>query len=143
MARWGHGCDVQLMQQILDSIPAELAGWAAVLAGLGLFVLLLARIEQRTQARAPKLVEPVTPAPQAGFDWHTATADAARDLARASELASIQTRAALQIDAVEHAYNRMLAQCATVLDLGTAQPLEPAVAPAREPEMPARQPLAA
>jgi len=131
------------MLQILDSIPAELAGWAAVLAGLGLFALLLARIERRTQARAPKMAEPATPAPEPGFDWHTATATAARDLARASELASIQARAALQIDAVEHAYNRMLAQCATVTDFGLAQPREAAVAPAREPETPARQPLAA
>jgi hypothetical protein len=73
----------------------------------------------------------------------TAADFASEGVARTSELASIQARAALQIDAAEHALNQLLAECGRVQE----KPEEPAFALvgqlSREPAAPASQPLAA
>jgi hypothetical protein len=53
-----------------------------------------------------------------------------RDLCRVPAIAAIQARAALKIDAAEHALNRIAADCAKVI----GAPLLPAVHPARRVE---------
>jgi len=133
------------MVQMLDSIPGDVAGWAAVIAGLAVFAALVARDDRRRRVReAVRVAAMLTPVQQPVSSWSKHRESAARDVARAHGLAAMQAQAAQQIDAVEHAYSRMLAQCATIIDLGVAaQPPEPAVAPAREPATPAAQPLAA
>ena len=57
----------------------------------------------------------------------------------------MQADAAMQIDAAEHAFNRMLAECAKVTSLVVAPTFEPLRQLVREPAaVPAqRQPLAA
>ena len=126
------------MLQILDWVPADAAGWAAVIAGLSILTTLLAFQDRRKRAQeAAQRVQ--TPRLQPVRDRNKARA--ARDVARAAEIAAIQARAALQIDAVEHAYNRMLAQCAGVMGHLATRPLEPVQEPAAEAAE--RQPLAA
>jgi len=68
---------------------------------------------------------------------------ATRELSRAPEVAAIQTRAALKIDSAEHAYNRMVADCAKVCGASVAPTFQPARQLTREPEPQAREPLAA
>jgi type II secretory pathway component HofQ len=110
------------MLQILDWVPGEAAGWAAVIAGLSILTALLAFQDRRKRAQeaaqrvqAPRL-QPVRDRNQTR---------AARDVARAAEVAAIQARAALQIDAVEHSLNGFVAQLATVMGGLAVRPLEP------------------
>jgi hypothetical protein len=56
---------------------------------------------------APQVVKPPVPAPRT----RNAAELASDGVARAKELASIQARAALQIDAAEHALRQLLADC--------------------------------
>jgi hypothetical protein len=78
-----------------------------------------------------------------GRQWEIVIGLAERELARAPAIAALQTRAALKIDAAEHALGRIIADCAKVL----AAPAVPAPQPGRQlpprPEAPARDPLAA
>ena len=129
--------------QILSGIAADLAGWAAVITGLGVFVHLLALDDRRKRARdAVKAAGPASRL-EPGGEWHKITDVIAWDLARAPELAAMQARAALQIDAAEHAYNRVLADCAKACRLPVAPTFQPMRQLARQPEPPARRPLAA
>jgi hypothetical protein len=68
---------------------------------------------------------------------------AARELARAPEIASIQAHAALKIDAAEHAYNRIVADCAKILAAPVAPTFRPAPQLAHQPQPQAEQQLAA
>ena len=137
----GRESDVREMLQILDGIPAEAAGWAAVIAGLAIFAALLAIRDRRRRVQEAARQAQIPPRSQPIRDWHKARA--ARDVARAAEVAAMQARAVLQIDAVEHAYNRMLAQCAGVMGRLAVRPLEPVRDPAAGAEVVARRPLAA
>jgi len=67
----------------------------------------------------------------------------ARELSRAAELAAAQAHAALKIDAAEHAYNRIVADCAKICRPSAAPTFRPARQLTRQPDLPARQPLAA
>jgi hypothetical protein len=136
---------VQLIAPILELMPAEIAGWMSVVAGFAAFALLL-RLDQARKDRRNVIIPP-SPACEleAGRDWQKIMDVSLVELVRAPDLRSMQADAALQIDAAEHAFNRMLAECAKVTSLVVAPTFEPlrqlagetAVVPAQQ------QPLAA
>lgn len=136
---------MQLIAQILELIPAEIAGWMAVVAGFAAFALLL-RLDLARKDRRD-VIMPSLPASELepGRDWQKIMDVSLVELVRAPDLRSMQADAAMQIDAAEHAFNRMLAECAKVTSLVVAPTFEPLRQLVREPAaVPAqRQPLAA
>lgn len=137
---------MQPIAQILELIPAEIAGWMAIVAGMAAFALLLRRLDRPRQDRRTKIV----PAAQArqlepGRDWQKIMDVSLVELVRAPDLRSMQADAARQVDAAEHAFNRLLAECAKVTSLVVAPTFEPLRQLVREPAaVPAQQqPLAA
>ena len=110
---------------------ADFSDGAIALAVIGLLAFVLARARQkrsRKEGRVPAAMPARTPAAgRPGSSGATAI-----DVADRPSLAAIQARAAIQIDAAEHALNRLLAECAAVATL----PIEPTFATARE--LPAR-----
>jgi hypothetical protein len=136
---------VQLIAQILESIPAEIAGWMAVVAGFAAFALLLRLDQARKDRRDVVMPSPAASELEPGRDWQKIMDVSLVELVRAPDLRSMQADAAMQIDAAEHAFNRMLAECAKVTSLVVAPTFEPLRQLVREPAaVPAqRQPLAA
>lgn len=136
---------MQLIGQIPEALLAEIAGWLAVVAGLAAFAVLL-RLNEARKSR-PKKVAHIHPARafEPGIDFKKVMDVSLAELLLAPDLLSIQAQAATQIDAAEHAFNRLLAECARVttpIVTPTFQTIrqlarEPATAPARQ------QPLAA
>ena len=134
------------MGQILELIPVDVAGWTAVVAGFAVFALLL-RLDQARKDRR-NMVVPVPPARQLepGSEWQRVMDVSLVEITRSPDLQSMQARAAAQIDAAEHAFNRLLAECAKVSSPLVAPTFEPMRQLAREPAVaPVQQqpPLAA
>jgi hypothetical protein len=78
-----------------------------------------------------------------GRQWEIVMDLAARELARAPKIAALQARAALKIDAAEHALSRIVADCAKVLAAPVAPAPQPALQLAPRPEALQHRPLAA
>ena len=137
---------MQPIAQLLELIPAEIAGWMAVIAGLAAFALLLRRLDPTQRDILNLIVAPPPVHPfEAGVEFQKAVAGSLAELDRAPQLRSIQADAARQVDAAEHAFNRLLAECAKVTSLVVAPTFEPLRQLVREPApVPAQpQPLAA
>jgi len=136
---------VQLIAQILELMPAEIAGWTSVVAGLAAFALLLRLDQSRKDRRNVIIPPPPAGELEPGRDWQKIMDVSLVELVRAPDLQSMQADAALQIDAAEHAFNRMLAECAKVTSLVVAPTFEPLRQLARETAvLPVQQqPLAA
>jgi hypothetical protein len=110
--RGREGNEREMLATLLDLVPAEAAGWAAVVAGLCMLAAWLACQDRRRSAQdaaASRQAHATPPSLSLGDSYEV---KAARDVNRAAEIAAMQATAALQVDAVEHAYNRLLAQCA-------------------------------
>lgn len=118
----------------------------AVVAGFAVFALLL-RLDQARKDSCNVVVISPPPADELepGRDWQKIMDVSLVELVRAPDLRSMQADAARQVDAAEHAFNRMLAECAKVTSLVVAPTFEPLRELVREPAaVPAqRQPLAA
>ena len=120
-----------------------------VIAGLAAFALLLRLREMRHVARArgeKAEAERHDSASLAGAarQWRLITEAALKELARARELAPMQARAVSQIDAAEHAFNRLAKELAKVGCHVATPTVEPAAQLARQPAAePQREPLAA
>ena len=132
-----------MIATFLDGLWASLPGWIAIfggLLGLALFVRADRVRKNRHQPAGPRAA---APQPKPVEAPQSKTELALQELARAPDLQSMQARAAEQIDAAEHALNRLLAECAGIANL----PVEPTLTPDRQlkPEAPApaRQSLAA
>ena len=136
---------MQPIAQILELIPAEIAGWMAVVAGFAAFALLLRWDQARKQPRELTIASPPASELEPGGDWRKIMDVSLVELVRAPDLQVMHADAARQIDAAEHAFNRLLAECAKVTSLVVAPTFEPLRQLAREPApVPAqRQPLAA
>ncbi len=133
----GRESDEREMLEILDGIPAEAAGWVVVFAGFAALAAWLGVQDRKRHARDAACLAEATPAPLPLR--HRQEASAARDVARAGEVAAMQAKAALQIDAIELAYKRMLAQCAHLLPRQAVRPLGPVrEAPTATAETPRR-----
>ena len=140
-----YGFDVQPIAQLLELIPAEIAGWMAVIAGLAAFALLLRWGQAREQPRELIIAPPPACELKPGSDWRKIMDVSLVELVRAPDLQVMHADAAKQIDAAEHAFNRLLAECAKVTSLVVAPTFEPLRQLVREPApVPAQpQPLAA
>jgi hypothetical protein len=97
----------------LDGIPASPSRAAPRRRG-GL------RWWRTARRRSPPAAAPVeTPPPasrlEAERQWQIVAGIAAREAARGAAIAALHARAAIKIDAAEHALNRILADCAKVL----------------------------
>lgn len=136
---------MQLIGQILEQMPADAAGWLAVVAGLAALALLVRLGQAREDARQVSVQAPVAAPLEPGTDWQRIMDVSLVELTRAPDLHSIQERAAMQIDAAEHAFNRLLAECARVSTPIVSPSLEPVrELPREEAKAPLRQqPLAA
>jgi hypothetical protein len=110
------------MQQ-LGGVWSDIAGWVAVLAGLASLACLIVR--ERRSATGSRIGAGPARLGHAQ-EWELVMRHAAQDLSRAAELASLQARAAVKIESAEHAFNRLVAECAGLCRTPTA-------APARDP----------
>lgn len=96
---------------------ANLPDWAIVAAIVGILAFLLARLRlfpEREVPAAPKVTATSAPvlAPQRSREHWSRTSAPERPA-----LTAIQAQAASHVDAAEHAYNRLLAECAAVMPL--------------------------
>ncbi len=98
--------------------------------------------DRRRPARSVETAAPVATL-DPGRQWEIVVDIAAREVARAPAIAALQARAALKIDAAEHALGRILADCAKVLPAPAAPTARPAPEPASQPEPQTSRPLAA
>ena len=132
------------MQQ-LSEVWGDIAGWAAVLAGLAALAGLVvwtgrkSRVAPRAQAEPEKLGH--------AREWELVMRRATQELSCGTELAALQASAALKIESAEHAFNRLAADCARLCRMPSALPArEPLPFPNRHetlPSMPEQRRLAA
>jgi len=138
---------VQLIEHILQQIPADVAGWLAIVAGLAAYAVLLRWLDPTRKVVVPNVIAAAPPVRrfETGFEFQKVMDVSLAELVRAPDLGSIQARAAAQIDAAEHAFNRLLAECAQVSTPLVTPTFEPLRQLAREPEAAPvqQQPLAA
>ena len=137
---------MQPIAQIVQLIPAEMAGWMAVVAGFAAFALLLRLDQARKEPRELIIAPPPACELEPGSDWRKIMDVSLVELVRAPDLQVMHADAARQIDAAEHAFNRLLAECAEVTSLVVAPTFEPLRQLVREPAVvlaPKQQPLAA
>jgi hypothetical protein len=127
-----------------------LLGWLLVIAGLAALALFLRLGEVRraaSRAAAAKVEAEVLQTPQqlgAAREWRLVTETALREFARVGELAPMQARALSQIDAAEHAFNRVAVELGKIGCHVASPTVEPVRQLARESTAEAqRQPLAA
>lgn len=136
---------MQLIAQILELIPAEIAGWMAVVAGFAVYAAVLVKLDPARVA--PVVIDlPIrTERLEPNVEFQKVMKVSLVELVRAPDLRSMQADAARQVDAAEHAFNRMLAECAKVTSLVVAPAFEPLRQLVREPAAVTaqRQPLAA
>jgi hypothetical protein len=137
---------VQAIVQHLGGDGTAFPVWAAVLlAGLAVVAVLGATVARRHRAaRAGRMAAPARI--ERGQEWDLVVHRATQDLWRGPELADLHADAQLRIESAEHAYNRVVADCAKLCDLPVAPTVDPASqAPAAPEEAPApeRAPLAA
>jgi len=101
-----------------------------------------AAAERRRPARPVAIAAPA-PRLDPGRQWEIVMTIAAREVARAPAVAALHARAALKIDAAEHALSRIIADCAKILAAPVAAAAQPALQLIPQPEAPARRQLAA
>ena len=134
---------MQPIVHYLDGVLAFVLGWAAVPRGRGLLRSSWYPTIGREGAPLPIKVAAPVPGLEPSREWEMVTGLAARELARGPDIAAIQAQVALKIDAAEHAYNRIVADCAKVFRVAATPTFRPARQLAHQLEPPARQPLAA
>ena len=136
---------MQTIAQLWDSIWGDIFGWGTVLAGLAAFAGLIAVLQLRRAPKGARVVETVARL-EHRREWELVMRCATQELWRGPEVAALQADAAIRVEAAEHAYNRLVVDCAKVCPVSPAPTFKPAgPAPVREPEAPApeREPLAA
>ena len=116
-----------------------------VVAGLAAFAVLLRLNQPLPDRRSPIAVPLPASELQPGTDWQKIMDISLVELLRAPDLHAIHDGAAMQVDAAEHALNRLLVECSKATSLVVAPTFEPLRQLVREPAtIPAqRPPLAA
>jgi hypothetical protein len=115
-----------------------LLGWAGVLAGLAAFAGLLSIFDRRRRVHAAHAGE-AAPEVDLAHEWEAVMRRATRELARGPQVEALHADATTTIESAEHAYNRLVVDCARHCQLPTAPTFEPvqALEPAPKPEAPA------
>jgi hypothetical protein len=143
------------IDQYLSGVSGDVIGWTvglAILAGLSLLIMRI-ELPKRTArvpraAYAPRAVEFVQSAAPAVADpaWRRLMRKADETADPAARAVETQRGAGQHIDAAEHAFNRLLADCEGVMTV----PVKPTLRPARElsstppvEQPPVKQPIAA
>jgi hypothetical protein len=142
---WAPGFDVQTIAQHWDGIWGDIFGWIAVLAGLAALAGLIAVLRRHRARKGPGPVDSAARL-ERGREWELVMRRATQELWRGPEVAALQADAAIRVEAAEHAYNRLVVDCAKVCAVSPPPTFEQAgPEPAREPKAPApeREPLAA
>ena len=140
-----YGLDVQPIVQILELIPADIAGWTAVVAGLAVYAAVLVKLDPARAAPAvidlPVRIERFEP----NVEFQKIMDVSLAELRVRPDLLSMQKQARMLVDATDHAVNRLRADLAQVTELISPPTFEPLRQLAHEPvAVPAqRQPLAA
>jgi hypothetical protein len=130
---------VESLQQVLATVfSSGLADWGLAVAFIAVCALFIARLQWRMR----RAVVEAAPEDAARSEVELLPLPS-REPENPATLGELQTQAAFQIDAAEHALNRLLAECAPV----AAVPARPSVTPQRElakpDEKPGRSSLAA
>jgi hypothetical protein len=128
----------------LSGVWVELLGWAAVLAGLAVLAGVIVLIDRR---RPSPQREEVAATLDPEREWELVIHSASAGLARGADLAVLQADAAMKIEAAEHAYRRLVADCAKLCLTCAVPASEPPPQPVSElkeipsePEKVAEQP---
>jgi hypothetical protein len=139
------GFDVQPIVPNLHSIPAVLSGAAHLRKHARRLLAPLSGTWRPASARRRRTAAPAAPVPRLapGRQWEIVVDLAARELARAPRIAALHAHAALKIDAAEHAFGRIVADCAKVCAAPLAPVPQPALNLVPPAEAPQRRPLAA
>jgi hypothetical protein len=106
---------------------ADLSGWLTVVSGLAVLGLLVAA-DDRRKRRREIAASPARSASTGRHEPPAAMPATPAGLGGLPALTALQARAALQIDAAEYAFNRLVGECAKV----AALPVAPTFATARE-----------
>ena len=130
---------MHLVHYISADALQTLLGWASVISCLGAYAILL-RINDRRQDKP--LVRAFAQPPErraSERDRRDLTSIAEGRSSGADSIEALQARATTQVDAAEHAFNRLLADCAGIMALTVKPTLQPmrGLALASEP-VPAR-----
>jgi hypothetical protein len=129
---------LDIMQQF-GGVWGELSAWAAVLTGLASLAGILKLIDRRPP------VSPQTSADTSrldrGQEWDRVMRQATLGLSREDVLAALHADSALKIESAEHAYNRLVADCARLCRAAEAPANDPVSPPvSSEPETPVGAP---
>jgi len=107
--------------QNLSGVWADVLAYAAILAGLAACAGLAVRRDRPLRPAPPRTVGATHLSVAAAGaphrldparEWSLVTRRATQDLDRAAGLAALQAEAALKLAAAEHAYNRLVGDCA-------------------------------
>jgi hypothetical protein len=148
--------------QHLSGLWGEIVAWAAILTAVAALASLIVRIDRRRpDARRTEAAVAEAPSTEGALDrqreWALVVRRAGEGLSRGAELAALQADTERKIASAEHAYNRLVADCALLCGLSAAAPAAadravqivgrpetPPPSASGEPTKPAeRQPLAA
>src|SRR5262245_38292730 len=138
------------MQQLIGTWADVLAS-GVILAALAACAALFVRRDQRLSRTAPPAIDLDVPAdvpvpapnrPAADREWDLVIGHATRGLERQAALLTLQGETAQKIAAAEHAYNRLVADCAKLRPTSASptvwSPHEFAAGPSRSPRAPGR-----
>jgi hypothetical protein len=117
---------VTQLGEALAGVLANLSDWAIALVVISALAFALARLRLFPERDAGAAVQaaPIQSAPVLEPE-HTRAHWARASAAGRPSLASLQDSAASNIDAAEHALNRLLAECSAVMTLPVSPTLEP------------------
>jgi hypothetical protein len=130
---------VQPIAQLLELIPAEIAGWMAVVAGFAAFALLLRWLDP-TRSDILNLIIAPPPVRQLEPGMEFQKLIGILQPKSGSDLQTVQKLAITQVDAADYAINLMKAELAKVTSFVVAPTFEPLRQLVREPAPVSAQP---
>jgi hypothetical protein len=118
------------IMQHVSGLWGEVFEWTAILIGLAALASLITRIDRRrSEPRRTDAMDTEPPGAEPKLkrerEWELVMRCARQDLARGAQLAALQADTALKIASAEHAYNRLVADCARLCDVAAVPPPAP------------------
>lgn len=125
---------MQHIQHIFGNTLQTLLGWVFVISGLAVISILLRFNERRQRKFRPIVVAPQIERRSCERDRRALTGIVEGRISGVEAIEALQAHAALQVDAAEHAFNRMLEDCGAVMTVAVAPTLQPMRELTRESE---------